>query len=387
MSKNNKIYLDYAASTPVATSVVDAMAPYFTTVFGNSTSAHFHGQEAYSALEGARFQIGDILGAKADEIVLTGCGSESDNLALRGAAIAARDCRGARHILVSPVEHQAVLATARDLQAYHGFELELFPVNEYGQVNPEDVAKMLRPDTAVVSIIYANNEIGTINPIAEIGLLCRERGVIFHSDAVQAAAYLPVDVVEDQVDLLSIGAHKFYGPKGVGALFVRNGVDIFPSQTGGGQERGLRAGTHNLPLIMGMAEAFSIAHRESEKWARRYRDMRDRIIQEVLKTIPQARLTGHPERRLPNHASFAFEGVDGNTLLMLLDVAGFSCSSGSACKAGTAKPSSVLTSIGLPSDWTTGALRVTVGRHTMDEQVTSFLRVLPGLVEQAKMTE
>jgi cysteine desulfurase len=385
MRNTDRIYLDYAASTPVDPRVMQLMAPYFSDTFGNSTSAHFWGQQADAALEEAREVTSGALHALQDEIVFTSCGSESDNLALRGTAIAERDRRGANHILVSPVEHQAVLATARDLQAHYGFQLEYIPVDEFGQVNPEVVGQMIRKETAIVSVIYANNEIGTINPISEIGDVCRQKCILFHTDAVQAAAYLSVDVNTDNVDMLSIGAHKFYGPKGVGALFVRKGISIFATQTGGGQERSMRAGTHNLPLIIGMAEALKITQLERKDWMERLSGMRNRIIHDVLINIPQARLTGHPDQRLPNHASFAFDGVDGNLLIMLLDVAGFACSSGSACKSGTPKPSSVLKALGLSEKWTTGALRVTLGRHTTDENITAFLKALPGLVDRAKL--
>jgi cysteine desulfurase len=271
------------------------------------------------------------------------------------------------------------------VQSHYGFELEIIPVDQHGQVNPKVVAQMLRKETAIVSVIYANNEIGTINPISEIGAVCRQKRILFHSDAVQAAAYLSVDVNTDNVDMLSIGAHKFYGPKGVGALFVREGTSIIPTQTGGGQERSMRPGTHNLPLIIGMAEALKITQLERKEWMERLSGMRNRIIHDVLNNIPQARLTGHPDQRLPNHASFAFDRVDGNTLIMLLDVAGFACSSGSACKSGTPKPSSVLKALGLSDNWTTGALRVTLGRHTTNENITAFLKALPDLVDRAKL--
>ena len=384
MDTNNTVYLDYAATTPVDPRVITAMLPYFHDTFGNPSSVHVFGQRAEAALEAARDKTARALNAKTTEIIFTANGTESDNLALRGIAFAEKRKRGANHILISPVEHHAVSATAHQLADEFGFELEFLPVDEYGRVNAENIKDRIRPETAVVSVIYANNEIGTINPVGEIGAVCRVAGVPFHSDAVQAAAHLPVDVHKDQVDLLSIGAHKFYGPKGVGALFVKNGTDLLPTMTGGKQENGLRAGTQNIPYIVGLAEALSLA--AAERTQRNQQDslLRDRIIGRVLEEIPDARLTGHPTMRLPNHASFVFTGADGNRLLMLLDVAGFACSSGSACKVGQPEPSEVLSAIGLNREWALGSLRVTVGSGTTADQVDRFLDVLPGLVEKAR---
>jgi cysteine desulfurase len=344
---------------------------------------HRFGQNAEAALERAREEVARVLNCSPKEVIFTSCGSESDNLALRGAAFAARQRGGANHILISPVEHHAVSNTAAQLADLHGFELETLPVNEYGAVSPEDVRSRLREDTAVVSVMYANNEIGTVNPIAEIGAVCREAGVAFHSDAVQAAAYLPVDTSTLNVDLLALGAHKFYGPKGVGALYVRAGTELIPTQTGGGQEFGLRAGTSNIPYIVGMASALQLTHQERDQRAAHAAALRDRLIGQVLEEIPEARLTGDPARRMPNHASFVFKGVDGNALLMILDVQGFACSSGSACKTGDPEPSEVLTAIGISPDWALGSLRVTLGSATTAQQVDAFLHVLPGAVRRA----
>jgi cysteine desulfurase len=380
----DKIYLDYAATTPVDGRVLDAMLPYFSTFFGNTSSVHTYGQQAEAALEASRQTLAEGLNCLPNEVVFTSCGSESDNLALRGAALAARGKRCADHILISPVEHHAVLRTAQQLARLHGFEVEYLPVDESGQVSPQAVADRLRTTTAVVSVIYANNEIGTINPIPEIGAVCREREIPFHTDAVQAAAYLPVDVQALNVDLLALGAHKFYGPKGVGALYVRKNTPIRPVLTGGSQESGLRAGTHNTPYIVGMAEAFCLAQDEREQRSAQVQPLRDRIIGRVLEEIPDAQLTGHPELRLPNHASFVFKGVDGNALLMALDVAGFACSSGSACKTGDPEPSEVLTSLGFSPDWALGSLRVTLGSGTTPEQVEAFLNQLPELVHRLR---
>jgi cysteine desulfurase len=384
MNPTKNIYLDYAATTPVDPRVFQAMHPYFTDTFGNPSSVHRHGQLAEVALENARETIAKILNCLPVEIIFTSCGTESDNLAIRGAALLARQERGANHILISPVEHHAVTHTAQQLSAIFGFELEYLPVDKYGQTHPEDVAPRIRKDTAVVSVIYANNEIGTINPISEIGFLCHSRGIIFHTDAVQAAAYLPLNVDALNADLISIGAHKFYGPKGIGALYKRNDTHVLPTQTGGSQEFGLRAGTQNIPYIVGMAEALRLAQTERGERSAHLITMRDRLIGTILEEISDVQLTGHPTERLPNHASFIFKGVDGNALLMLLDIEGFACSSGSACKTGDPEPSGVLTSLGLSRDWTLGSLRVTLGMDTTPQDIGSFLTVLPRVIEKLR---
>jgi cysteine desulfurase len=378
------IYLDYAATTPVDPRVLNAMLPYFTENFGNPSSVHRYGQQAEAALDSARETVSAVLNCRPDEIIFTSCGSESDNLALRGAALAMREKTGANWILTSRAEHHAVSKTAEQLEKHYGFQVEWLEVDEFGMVHPETVEKAICHETAVVSVMYANNEIGTINPIAEIAKVCQKRGVLFHTDAVQAAAYLPVDVQALGVDLLSLGAHKFYGPKGVGALYVRKGTRLYPAQTGGGQEFQLRAGTQNVPYIVGFAEAFRLTHEEREQRTAHVRPLRDRIAGTVLEEIPNSRLTGHPINRLPNHCSFVFEGVDGNLLLTLMDAAGFACSSGSACKTGNPEPSDVLTSLGLPREWALGSLRVTLGVDTTSAHVAAFLKSLPPLVEKAR---
>jgi len=383
MKNHNKTYLDYAATTPVDPRVIQAMLPYFDQFFGNPSSVHTFGQQAEAALEHARETVAEIVNCQPQEIIFTSCGSESDNLALRGAAFTGRQQCGANHILTSPVEHHAVSHTAQQLADWYGFEYEYLPVDSEGMVQPGDVARCLRPDTAVVSVMYANNEVGTVNPIPEIGALCRSQGVPFHTDAVQGAAYLSADVEALNVDLMAIGAHKFYGPKGVGALYVREGTSLIPELTGGGQEFGLRAGTSNIPYIVGLAEAFQLVHKELEERASRLIPMRDRIIGQVLEEIPDARLTGHATKRLPNHASFVFEGVDGNALLMLLDVEGFACSSGSACKTGNPEPSDVLTALGLTPEWALGSLRVTLGMSTTQQDIEAFLQTLKHAVARA----
>lgn len=378
------IYLDYASTTPLDHRVMEAMLPYFSEKFGNTSSVHAYGQQADAALEKARASIAQMLNCLPAEVVFTSGGSESDNMALRGVAFAQRGTRGANHLLVSAIEHPAVSRTAEQLAQLHDFELEYLPVDEFGIVNPHEVAKRLRSDTAIVSVIYANNEVGTINPIDEIGDICMERGIPLHTDAVQAAAYLPIDVQKLKVDLVSLGAHKFYGPKGIGALYIRKGTPILPSLTGGEQENGLRAGTHNTPYIVGLAESLHLAQVERQERYDRMLPMRDRMVGYILEEVPNAQLTGHPTKRLPNHASFVFEGIDGNALLMMLDVAGYACSSGSACKTGDPEPSDVLIALGLPRSWSLGSLRVTLGKDTTPLEVESFLSDLPRIVEQAR---
>ncbi len=379
----NNIYLDYAATTPVDERVTAAMQPYFSQVFGNPSSLHQFGQQAESALEKSRRALAGFLGAKPSEIIFTSCGSESDNMAIRGAAFAARQKTSANHLLISPIEHPAVLNTASQLADLHGFDLSFLPVDKYGMVSPAEVQENLREDTFLVSVMHANNEIGTINPIAEIGGICRERGIYFHTDAVQSGAHSPLDVNSLKVDLLSLGAHKFYGPKGVGALYIRSGTEISPMLTGGSQEFGQRAATENIPLIAGMAAAFELVQVEHDQRTNHILPLRDHLINQVLK-IPSSQLTGHPEERLVNHASFVFEGVDGNLLISILDGAGFACSSGSACKTGDTKPSSVLTHLGYTPSWALGSLRVTLGKDTSAEDIDSFLKVLPGCIHQVR---
>lgn len=378
------VYLDYSATTPVDARVSAAMTPYFSASFGNPSSVHRYGQAAEAAVDSARESVASVLHCKPEEIVFTSCGSESDNLAIRGAAYAVREKNGANWILASRAEHPAVTKTLLHLEKYEGFQIQWLDVDEDGRITPEIVAKAIPNNTAIVSVMYANNEIGTINPIPEIADLCRENHVLFHTDAVQAAAYLPLDVQALGVDMMSLGAHKFYGPKGVGALYIRKGTPLISHLTGGGQEFNLRAGTQNVPYIVGFAEALRLTNEEREQRVMQVRPLRDQIIGTVLETIPDSRLTGHMEARLPHHASFAFKAVDGNLLLTLLDAAGFACSSGSACKTGNPEPSEVMNAIGLSREWGLGSLRVTLGAQTTPADIDSFLQVLPPLVEKAR---
>jgi cysteine desulfurase len=382
MNLREKIYLDYSATTPVDPRVIEQMLPFFDTNFGNPSSVHSFGQQADAAVETAREDIAEILQCDPEEIIFTSCGSESDNLALRGAAFAQRDIHGKNHLLISPVDHHAVFHTAQQLAEYFDFELEYLPVDKSGTVTSEAVQAHLRPETAIVSVIYANNEIGTINPIADIGAVCQAAGVHFHTDAVQAGAYLSLAVDDLNVDLMSLGAHKFYGPKGVGVLYRRKETPLLPIQTGGGQEFGMRAGTQNVPYIVGMAAALKIAAEEKQAAAPQLRAYRDRLIGAVLEEVPDAHLTGHPSERLPNHASFVFDGVDGNALLMQLDLQGIACSSGSACKTGNPSPSEVLLALGIPAERALGSLRVTLGRWTSAEEINTFVNALPEIINQ-----
>ncbi len=362
------------------------MQPYWSDLFGNASSLHHFGRDAAAALDEARAVIGCALDARAGEIVFTGCGTEADNLALRGVAFAARRANSGSpgHIITTPVEHHAVEATARQLHTLFGFDLTLLPVDGCGQVNPDDVRRAIRRDTVLVSVMLANNEVGTLQPVSEIGAICREHGVPFHTDAIQAPAYLPIHVGELNVDLLALSAHKFYGPKGVGVLYIREGTPYVPPMTGGGHERGRRPGTVNVAGAVGAAAAIQYSARQRDAQAARLTRLRDRLIQGVLASVPDVRLSGHPTERLPNHASFVFKHVDGESLLMALDVEGIAVSTGSACTSGNPEPSSVLLAMGIPREWALGSLRVTLGYHTTEEEINILLDVLPRCVARAR---
>jgi cysteine desulfurase len=378
------IYLDYAATTPVDQRVLDAMMPYFRETYGNPSSVHRYGQKAETAIELAREKVAAVLHCRADEIVFTSCGTESDNLAIRGAAMARMKSSGEKWILTAKTEHHAVSKTAEQLEKEYGFLLEWLEVDEFGAVTPNSLAKAVCDQTALASVMYANNEIGTINPIAELAAIAHGHNILFHTDAVQAAAYLDVNVEMLGADLISLGGHKFYGPKGVGALYVHKGTKLLPHMTGGGQEYALRAGTQNVPYIVGFAEALRLAAEEREARTAHVRPLRDQIIGRLLEEIPDSKLTGHPQNRMPNHASFVFKDVDGNLLLQMLDSAGFACSSGSACKTGNPEPSEVISSLGHSRDWALGSLRITLGVDSTPEHVDSFLRTLPALVDKVR---
>ena len=382
---NTHTYLDYGATTPIDERVLTVMLPHLKSTFGNPSSLHYWGQQAERVLGQSRRSMAELLGAEPDEIIFTSCGSESDNLALRGGAFARRNAGGCNRILISPIEHPAVSNTARQLQEQSGFEVETLPVDKTGQILVEELESLLGADVALVSVMAANNEIGTLNPIQEIGALCQEQGIPFHTDAVQYGSHFALDVSKLPVDMISLGAHKFYGPKGIGALYVRRGTPLLPVQTGGSQEYGKRAATENVPLIAGMAKAFQLVQEEASQRRKHLTSLRDEIIQKVLAAIPDSQLTGAPGKaRLPNHASFVFLDLDGNLLIQVLDSEGYACSSGSACKTGNPKPSSVLTPLGFSPDWALGSLRITLGKDTTPEEVDQFLRILPGCVARVR---
>ena len=376
------IYLDYAATTPIDERVLAKMTPYFRESFGNPSSIHRFGQKAESAVDEAREKVAAVLGCRADEIIFTSGGSEADNLALRGAMMARKD--STKWVLTSKTEHPAVSKTAMQLAKEYGFLLEWLDVDGHGMVTVDSLTKVVCNNTTMASVMYANNEIGTINPISELAEVAKAHQILFHTDAVQAAAYLDVNVTKLGVDLMSLGGHKFYGPKGVGALYVRKGTNLIPHLTGGSQEFSLRAGTHNVPYIVGFAEALKLAAEERESRTMHVKPLRDHIIGTILETISDVKLTGHPEQRLPNHASFVFKDVDGNLLLQMLDSAGFACSSGSACKTGNPEPSEVIRALGYSDDWALGSLRITLGVDTTPQHVETFLESLPPLIEKAR---
>ncbi len=378
-----RIYLDYAATTPLDPRVLEAMRPYLTEHFGNPNSLHTFGRVARKAVDEAREQIAALLHCHPSELVFTSGGTESINLALRGVAAAYRD-KG-NHIVTTAIEHHAVLHTCKALEE-QGFVVTYLPVDEHGLVTPEQVAEAVTERTILVSVMHANNEIGTVEPIAEIAQAVKEKRpeVLVHTDAVQTVGHIPVDISELGVDLLSFAAHKFYGPKGVGGLFVRRGTKLVPQLTGGGQERNRRSGTENVAGIVGMAKALALAVEEMPTELPRLQALRDELIAGVLARIPESRLNGHPTQRLPHNAHFCFRGVESETLLLQLDWHGIAASSGSACSSGSLEPSHVLLALGLPYDWVLGSLRLTLGRFTTREHIQRVLEVLPNLVAKLR---
>ena len=371
------IYLDNAATTRVSDAALDAMLPYFRQQYGNPSSLYAFGQEAKEALERARATVAGVLNCEPREIIFTSGGSEADNQAIRSAAaIGAR--AGKRHIISTAFEHHAVLHTLSKLEK-EGFEVTLLDVHSDGLVRVEELAAAIRPDTCLVTVMYANNEIGTIQPIAEIGRVCRERGVLFHTDAVQAAGHLPIDVRAQNIDLLSLSAHKFHGPKGVGALYARRGIALTNLIEGGAQERGRRAGTENTAGIAGMAAALDEAVRNMERDSAKMTALRDRLIA-GLSRIPHSALNGDAERRLPGNVSFCFEGIEGESLLLLLDDKGVCASSGSACTSGSLDPSHVLLAIGRPHEVAHGSLRLTLSGETSEEDIDYTIKAVTEVV-------
>ena len=361
-----QIYLDNAATTRISPAALRAMLPCLEEHYGNPSSLYAFGQDARERLERARAQIAARLHCEAKEVYFTSGGSEADNQALRSAARIGA-AKGKRHIVSTAFEHHAVLHTLDRLRE-EGFEVTLLDVHGDGLVRPAEVAAAIRPDTCLVSVMYANNEIGTIQPVAEIGRICREKGVLFHTDAVQAAGHLPIDVQEQNIDLLSLSAHKFHGPRGAGVLYARTGVRLTPLIEGGAQERGRRAGTENLPAIVGMAAALEEACRDGDARRVRVAALRDRLIRGLAR-IPHAVLNGDPVQRLPGNVNFCFEGIEGESLLLLLDDEGICASSGSACTSGSLDPSHVLLAIGRPHEIAHGSLRLTLSEHTTEEEI------------------
>lgn len=378
------IYLDHAATTPLDAEVLAAMMPYFSQQAGNPSSIHRPGRAARQALDEARDLVGSVLGASHEEIIFTSGGSESNNLALKGVALAQQQQGRGHHLVVSSIEHHAVLQTVEALARQHGFAVTLLEVDERGIVSPDAVQAALRPDTALVSVMYANNEIGTVQPIVEIGTICREAGVPLHTDAVQAAGTLPLYVNHLGVDLLSLSAHKFYGPKGVGVLYVRRGTPLLPQMSGGDQERRRRAGTENVPGIVGLATALRCAEERRPWYVHHCGELRNRIIDGALGRIAAAHLNGERERRLPTNANLAFEGVEGESVVLCLDQQGIFVSSSSACSSGAVDPSHVLLALGVPHARAVGAVRFTVGRETTHDDIDTLLDMLPTVIEHLR---
>ena len=376
-----RIYMDNAATTAIAPEALAAMLPCFGQVYGNASSIHSFGREARKRLEDARRRVAACLGAKPNEIYFTSGGTESDNWAIKGAAFANRE-KG-NHIITTQIEHHAVLHTCQWLEK-QGFEVTYLPVDEYGLVNPADVEAAITDRTILISVMAANNEIGTLEPIAEIGRIAKAHKVLFHCDAVQAVGAIPVNVEDWHVDMLSLSGHKFHGPKGVGALYIRTGARVEQFMHGGAQERGRRATTENLPGIVGLAAALERACAHMEENSCRLTAMRDRLIRGILDTIPYTRLNGHPVKRLPGNVNVSVRFIEGEAMLLRLDLAGISASSGSACTSGSLDPSHVLLAIGLPHEIAHGSLRLSLGDCNTEEQVDEVLRVLPGIVENLR---
>ena len=376
--RNHVVYADNAATTKMSPTAIKAMLPYMETIWGNPSSLYGAGQRAAEALQSARERIAACFGASAGEIFFTSGGSEADNQAIISAA-KIWERKGKKHIISSAFEHHAVLHTLKKLEKA-GFEIELLDVHENGLIHPSQVADAIREDTCLVTIMYANNEIGSIQPIAEIGAICKEKGVLFHTDAVQAAGHLPIHVVEQNIDMLSLSAHKFHGPKGIGVLYARNGIPLTNIIEGGAQERGKRGGTENVPAIMAMATALEDACARMEENTKKVLKLRNRLI-EGLSQIPHSILNGDLEKRLPGNVNFCFEGIEGESLLLLLDDKGICASSGSACTSGSLDPSHVLLAIGRPHEVAHGSLRLSLCEENTEEEVEYILQSVPDIVE------
>ena len=376
-----RIYLDYAATTPMHPEVVKAMLPYFTDAFGNASTIYSYGQEAKGAIEEARDNVAALIGARDEEIVFTSGGTEADNFAIKGVAYAS-ESKG-NYIITSSIEHHAVIETCKFLER-KGFRVTYLPVDEYGLVDPDDVKRAITDKTILISVMHANNEMGTIEPIAEIGRIAREAGIYFHTDAVQTAGHIPVDVNELRVDLLSMSAHKLYGPKGVGALYIRKGTKLISFMHGGEQERRRRASTENVPGIVGFGKAVELAQQEMSEEAERLTCLRDQLIKGLLERIDHTRLNGHPLNRLPNNVNVSVDFVEGESMLLNLDLEGICASTGSACSSSSLEPSHMLLALGLSPEQAHGSLRFSLGKWTSEEEIEQVLDVLPRIVAKLR---
>lgn len=376
-----KIYFDHSATTPVHPDVAEEMFRCVAGIFGNPSSIHSFGREAKKAVDAARSRVAESIGAKREEIVFTSGGTESDHLAIKGAAYANR--KKGNHIITTAVEHHAVLNTCKALEK-EGFELTVLPVDGYGMVNPGDLAGAIKDNTILITVMHANNEVGTIQPISEIGEIAREKGILFHTDAVQSIGKIPVDVNDLKVDLLSISGHKIYAPKGIGALYIKQGITWRPFNFGGGQERERRPGTENVPGIVALGKAVELAAGNLAEESARLTVLRDKLIKGITERIDHVKLAGHPSLRLPNNVNFVFEYIDGGTMLLNLDMHGVAASSGSACSTGSVNPSHVLLAMGIPRTMAHGSLRLTLGMVNNEKDVDEFIDIMPGIIEKLR---
>lgn len=376
-----KVYMDNAATTKLSPDVLNAMMPYLTDIYGNASSVHAFGREAHEGVEHARNQVAAAINASPDEIFFTAGGTESDNMAIKG--VAHKYAKKGKHIITTAIEHHAVLHTCEALEK-EGYEVTYLPVDEDGLISVEQVRAAMRDDTLLVTVMFANNEVGTIEPIAEIGALCRERNVLFHTDAVQAVCHIPIDVRAMNIDLMSISAHKFHGPKGIGALYCRKGIVLEPVIVGGAQERKRRAGTENVAGIVGLGAAIERAHKNMSADMARVSALRDKLISGILKNIPHVKLNGHPTQRLPQNVNFSIRYIEGESILLMLDINGIAASSGSACTSGSLDPSHVLLAMGIPHEIAHGSLRLTLSDMTTDEEVDYVLETLTKTVKRLR---
>lgn len=380
--EKRRLYMDYSATTPVKKEVLDAMMPYLTNYFGNASSFHTFGREAKNALDKAREQVANLVNAKPSEIYFTAGGTESDNWALEGVAFAHRE-KG-NHIITSKIEHHGILHTCEYLEKHHGFEVTYLDVDSEGKVSLEQLESAIKDNTILISIMFANNEIGTVQPIAEIAKIAKKHKVLFHTDAVQAAGNIPIDVKELDVDLMSMSSHKIYGPKGIGALYIKTGTKLHTFVHGGAQERRRRAGTENIPSIVGYGKAAEIAKSNMENHVKNLTELRAKLINQILEKIPYTRVNGSLDDRLPGNVNFSFEFIEGEGILLLLDMLGIAASSGSACTSGSLDPSHVLMAIGLPHEIAHGSLRLTIGDFTTEDDIDYIIEHLPAVIERLR---